>query len=367
MCDQGYYGSSCSETCGHCVNGSTTCHNVTGRCPDGCSSGWRDDTCKRACEYGYYGDKCNSSCGHCLNGNTACNKVTGHCHDGCGAGWKEDTCKIECSNGTHGKNCEQTCNNCKESNCDRFNGACFDGCIAGFANPDTGCVEKFVADDNTVGVAAGGAAAAIAVIVVVIIAVVFWKRRHKKESSVKEDFTDLKCTSPPPHKDVFDGGKVLAHWWSWHSIDIVLLDVSIGDSCTVSTGIVVLKHKTSTHTPSKRGIKGSPQDDRVRFGVAMLKDQALIITCNEGHKFLGQHLVALRSSVEVATDDKKSRTSIPTESTPKKYTSTSNGVLPTVEVDVDEIGSTWVQHMGAVRGGEQFGDDFGSFARIPDI
>ncbi|XP_041350901.1 multiple epidermal growth factor-like domains protein 10 isoform X1 [Gigantopelta aegis] len=199
LCDQGYYGTNCSETCGNCVNGST-CHNVTGSCPGGCSAGWRDDTCKRACEDGYYGAKCNNSCGHCLNGNTACNKVTGYCHDGCGAGWKGDTCKIECSNGTHGKNCEQTCSNCKESNCDRFNGTCVNGCIAGYANPDTGCVEKFVAGDNTVGVAAGGAAAAIAVIVVVIIAVVFWKRRHKKESSVKEDFTDLKCISPPPHK-----------------------------------------------------------------------------------------------------------------------------------------------------------------------
>ncbi|XP_041377802.1 multiple epidermal growth factor-like domains protein 10 [Gigantopelta aegis] len=141
LCDQGYYGTNCSETCGYCVNGSTTCHNVTGRCPGGCSAGWRDDTCKRACEDGYYGDKCNNSCGHCLNGNTTCNKVTGYCHAGCGAGWKGDTCKIECSNGTHGTNCEQICSNCKESNCDRFNGTCFDGCIAGYANPGTGCVE----------------------------------------------------------------------------------------------------------------------------------------------------------------------------------------------------------------------------------
>ena len=40
------------------------------------------------------------------------------------------------------------------------------------------------------------------------------------------------------------------------SIDVVLLEVSVDDSCTVSMGIVILKNKTSTHTPSKRDDKG---------------------------------------------------------------------------------------------------------------
>ena len=36
----------------------------------------------------------------------------------------------------------------------------------------------------------------------------------------------------------------------------MLLEVSIDDSCTVDTDIVVLTNKTSTHTPSKRDDKG---------------------------------------------------------------------------------------------------------------
>ena len=36
---------------------------------------------------------------------------------------------------------------------------------------------------------------------------------------------------------------------------VVLLEVSIDDSCTLSMGIVVLKNKTSIHTPSQRDDK----------------------------------------------------------------------------------------------------------------
>ena len=55
--------------------------------------------------------------------------------------------------------------------------------------------------------------------------------------------------------DVFNGGKGLGSLWPWHWIDVVLLEISIDDICAVSTGIV-LKNKTSTHTPSKRDNKG---------------------------------------------------------------------------------------------------------------
>ena len=55
--------------------------------------------------------------------------------------------------------------------------------------------------------------------------------------------------------DVFNGGKVWAHCWPWHLTDVVLLEVSNDDSCTLSTGIVVMKNKMSTHTPTKRDDK----------------------------------------------------------------------------------------------------------------
>ena len=67
----------------------------------------------------------------------------------------------------------------------------------------------------------------------------------------------LTHTSPYHAPDVFNWRKVWSHCWpSWHTIDVVLLKVSIEDSCTVSMGNVILKNKTSTHTTSKREDKG---------------------------------------------------------------------------------------------------------------
>ena len=63
----------------------------------------------------------------------------------------------------------------------------------------------------------------------------------------------LKHVFPYHVPDVFNGVKVWTHSWPWHSIDVVLLEVSIDDSCT---GIVVLKNKMSTNTPSKLDDKG---------------------------------------------------------------------------------------------------------------
>ena len=66
---------------------------------------------------------------------------------------------------------------------------------------------------------------------------------------------DMMHTSPYHVPDVFNGEKVWAHCWSWHMIDVVLLEMSIDDSCMMSMGIVVLKNKMSTHTPSRRDDK----------------------------------------------------------------------------------------------------------------
>ena len=56
----------------------------------------------------------------------------------------------------------------------------------------------------------------------------------------------LTHTYPYHVPDVFNGEKAWARCWRWHSIDVVLLEV---------TGIVVLKPRTSTHTPSTRDSK----------------------------------------------------------------------------------------------------------------
>ncbi|XP_041376740.1 multiple epidermal growth factor-like domains protein 10 [Gigantopelta aegis] len=196
-CEDGYYGDSCNNTCGYCLNGSKTCDKITGRCSNRCSSGWTGDLCKTACEDGYYGDSCNDTCGYCLNGNKTCDKITGRCSNRCSSGWTGDLCKTECTNETYGINCKKTCDKCKDSNCDRLNGTCVDGCIDGYIKPDIGCVEKLVGDYSSVGLSAGGVAAAVVFVVVVVAIVIARKRRPRKLRTVKDDVTDLRCTSPP--------------------------------------------------------------------------------------------------------------------------------------------------------------------------
>lgn len=45
----GSYGAGCSNTCGHCYNG-TTCNAMTGRCPDTgkCEPGWQGSYCQNS-------------------------------------------------------------------------------------------------------------------------------------------------------------------------------------------------------------------------------------------------------------------------------------------------------------------------------
>ncbi|XP_041378789.1 uncharacterized protein LOC121391117, partial [Gigantopelta aegis] len=69
----------------------------------------------------------------------------------------------------------------------------------------------------------------------------------------------------------------------------------------------------------------SCQDGHVGSGIAMLKDQTWTMSCHKGHTFLGEHLVAVRSSVEDATDVKL-RTSFSRDSSPNCYTSASESV-----------------------------------------
>ncbi|XP_041372414.1 uncharacterized protein LOC121385427 [Gigantopelta aegis] len=201
-CLQGRYGVNCSESCGHCINGNAACNNISGQCAAGCSAGWIGDTCHRECSDGYYGIKCNNTCGQCIHGNKTCDKESGHCPGGCDAGWTDETCKTECQLGRYGNDCKEKCDNCKVSNCSGINGTCLDGCIGGYTRPDFGCKEKLVAGGNKVGVAAGGAAAAVAFVVVIVVVVVFWKRRQRNANTDKEDFSDLKCTSPPPDEGI---------------------------------------------------------------------------------------------------------------------------------------------------------------------
>ncbi|XP_067679095.1 scavenger receptor class F member 2-like isoform X1 [Haliotis asinina] len=180
------YGEGCSKTCNnrHCKTPSNTCDHVTGRCPDGCISGFNGDDCLQNCPEGYYGTACslscegrhcsstscpadgacgadceagwtlqsctqecprgkygigcNSVCGHCAD-NITCHHVTGTCPGGCQAGWKLPLCQTVCDNGTFGLNCERDCGHCKGT-CDVVDGRCPLGCIEGYNGSH--CSEK---------------------------------------------------------------------------------------------------------------------------------------------------------------------------------------------------------------------------------
>ena len=44
-CDEGYYGTGCSQVCGFCKN-AVDCHHVNGTCLTGCESGYIGGMCK---------------------------------------------------------------------------------------------------------------------------------------------------------------------------------------------------------------------------------------------------------------------------------------------------------------------------------
>ena len=67
-CQDGLYGSSCTEVCNtHCLD--NVCVQSTGRCSTGCDPGWFGERCKYACP-----DKCAGS---------VCDRVAGTCVDVC--------------------------------------------------------------------------------------------------------------------------------------------------------------------------------------------------------------------------------------------------------------------------------------------
>ena len=50
------------------------------------------------------------------------------------------SCQTECTDGMYGPNCQMPCGNCANSAvCDKINGSCPDGCMAGYQEPL--CVE----------------------------------------------------------------------------------------------------------------------------------------------------------------------------------------------------------------------------------
>ncbi|GFS21504.1 multiple epidermal growth factor-like domains 6, partial [Elysia marginata] len=142
QCPFDYFGTRCANVCSeHCEkpNNLSTCHVITGACPDGCVAGYKGDNCDMHCENERYGPGCTSRCSHFCERNSSlstCNASTGSCFLGCLPGYNGDNCDLMCSNETYGYNCTNDCSpNCKYGKgriCDLVNGTCFYSCINGY-------------------------------------------------------------------------------------------------------------------------------------------------------------------------------------------------------------------------------------------
>ncbi|XP_025108272.1 multiple epidermal growth factor-like domains protein 10 isoform X2 [Pomacea canaliculata] len=119
VCDDGWYGDTCTQACGQCAGGSV-CDKVNGGCVS-CQTGFQPPLCAE-CVDGRYGGSCTQTCGNCPGG-SVCDKVTGICAS-CQTGFKPPLCK-ECADGWYGANCSQTCGSCVgNSVCDKTTGVC---------------------------------------------------------------------------------------------------------------------------------------------------------------------------------------------------------------------------------------------------
>ena len=134
LCVDGFHGSRCSDQCPtHCAS----CTNNT-FCSS-CEAGWTGETCEcnlncsdrcgiggqctLGCADGLYGISCGLRCK--VSDCTSCNQTTGNC--------------TQCVAGKYGESCEKTCHsNCAMDECD-ISGACLQGCKAGFTGST--CVE----------------------------------------------------------------------------------------------------------------------------------------------------------------------------------------------------------------------------------
>ena len=74
-CPSGLFGKDCNNNC-TCRN-DTECDKVSGLCA--CQTGYTGLTCHDICPFGLYGNNCNTTCDCHLNGTSSCHHITGSC------------------------------------------------------------------------------------------------------------------------------------------------------------------------------------------------------------------------------------------------------------------------------------------------
>ncbi|CAH1240098.1 NOTCH2 [Branchiostoma lanceolatum] len=139
-CPEGQWGEECDLPCPVCLNGGQ-CQVETGECV--CSPGFMGPTCRTPCGGNRFGRDCSFHCDESerddpagCSGHLFCLPEPYGCS--CGPGFTGLLCQRECSPGTFGAGCQSTCH-CSSIGpdaCDRYTGACRDGCAAGWTGPN---------------------------------------------------------------------------------------------------------------------------------------------------------------------------------------------------------------------------------------
>ncbi|XP_059160834.1 multiple epidermal growth factor-like domains protein 10 [Physella acuta] len=170
-CEEGYWGTECSNTCSCSVLGTSTCDRVSGTCQ--CKSGWSGTNCDKdvdeclqnttncsshshcnntdgsfvclcddgyfnssntceACVEGTWGTECSNNCSCSVLGTSTCDKVSGTCH--CKSGWSGTNCDKDVDE------CLQNTNNCpSHSHCNNTDGSFVCLCDDGYFNSSNKC------------------------------------------------------------------------------------------------------------------------------------------------------------------------------------------------------------------------------------
>ncbi|KAH9496279.1 hypothetical protein Btru_017983 [Bulinus truncatus] len=166
-CLETSWGRDCQNNCSsNCV--SENCHHVTGHCDGGCKEGYQLPLCNSGitykhmqiivpvCQEGFWGFNCSQTCSsHCRNPQN-CKPVHGQC-DGCVAGYRLDNCTAKCEKGSYGVDCKSPCPvNCNDSECNHEIGKCIKCKPGYYSNRGTkleqdfcqkACVDSYYGDD----------------------------------------------------------------------------------------------------------------------------------------------------------------------------------------------------------------------------
>ncbi|XP_046565014.1 scavenger receptor class F member 2-like isoform X1 [Haliotis rubra] len=153
----------CPSTCRLSYDNVRYCHRTSGKCLEGCAEGWWGSTCNETCGQGCKKKACYQEDGVCISDcmegwhGRKCDKhnclnrhVSGRCTDGCKDGWIGAVCSercgadcmkchqfssaycLVCKPGLYGPDCQSECSaNCVNTTCNMA-GQCENGCMRGF-------------------------------------------------------------------------------------------------------------------------------------------------------------------------------------------------------------------------------------------